>query len=341
MIGEGVYFGLDANIYHEAPYLSASGIKSLLVSPLEFWTFSHMNPKKPKRDTDALKIGNAYHKRILEGRAAFYDEFVAEFDRSDYPHALDTATDIREVMRDKGLKLSGNKPELISRLRESDPTIEIMDDIYNNWLKNEAKGKTIVSKEVVERIEISAAMIENDPQLGKCFTGGYPEVSVIWQENGVFFKARLDYLKPRAIVDLKTFENFKRKNVESAIYGSMANEKYHIQASFYMEQAAKAIVRLVKQGKVFGCHDKEFLSKLSKAQDHDFYFVFQQKGLVNIARGAKFPRNSMFSCGQVAIEEAITIYKRCLETFGTDPWIDTSPIFEMDDGRFPVYATEL
>ena len=48
----------------------------------------------------------------------------------------------------------------------------------------------------MRRIEIAAAMIEHHPELRHCFIGGYAEVTVIWFEDGLWFKARFDYLKP-------------------------------------------------------------------------------------------------------------------------------------------------
>ena len=64
----------------------------------------------------------------------------------------------------------------------------------------------------------------------------------MWTENDIRFKARFDYLKPKAIVDLKTFGNFMNKPIDSAIYSAMASGKYHIQAAFYMRafQAARS-----------------------------------------------------------------------------------------------------
>ena len=49
----------------------------------------------------------------------------------------------------------------------------------------------------------------------RAMTGGYSEVSIFWIDpgSGVRLKARLDYLKVKAIVDLKTFSNSLGKPV--------------------------------------------------------------------------------------------------------------------------------
>jgi hypothetical protein len=51
-------------------------------------------------------------------------------------------------------------------------------------------------------------------------------------------KARLDYLKPRAIVDLKTVGNPHGKPVAQAVNVALANYRYHVQAAVYQEAAA-------------------------------------------------------------------------------------------------------
>src|SRR3546814_14526079 len=63
------------------------------------------------------------------------------------------------------------------------------------------------------------SMIEKHPDLSKAFSGGHPEVSIFWQDEqtGISCKARLDYLKARAIVDLKTFSNPLSKPIDKAI----------------------------------------------------------------------------------------------------------------------------
>lgn len=340
---EGLYFGLDDDVYHSLPYLSASGIKKILISPMDFWATSWMNPLKKEQteDSDAKIIGKAYHKRILEGRDAFYDYYTPEFDTAAHIHLPKTNDDLKEILRQRGLSVSGNKPDLMARLKASDPTIEFYDEVYASWRETEAFGKIPLNHDLIARIEVSAAMIENHPELRKFFNGGYPEVSVIWQDQGIFFKSRFDYLKPRAISDLKTFENMMGKPVDKAIYYAMASQKYHIQSSFYMEHAARKAVEFAQKGRVFGFATKGFLTLLSQAEQHDFYFLFQQKGIAPVARGFKFPRDMMFGCGMQAIEDAIKKYKDCLSVYGESPWVDPEPIQNFEDSQFPVFATEL
>lgn len=347
---DGLYFGLDDSVYHSLPYLSASKLKTILVSPFNYWASSEMNPlRKPapprKRvvtNSDFMEIGRAYHKRILEGADAFYDSYCTDFDVSAYPDALKTSTEIQEALRNRGLPVSGNKDELTRRLKMSDPTAIFFDEIYMEWQANEVDKKIIIEAEIIQKIEFATAMIEKNPHLSKCFQGGYPEVTVIWtDDDGIRYKSRFDYLKPKAIIDYKGFDNSKNRKIESAIYMAMATYKYHIQAAFYMGRAAYKAVEFAKKGQVFGFATRDFLTKLAATDTHDFYFVFQQKGFAPVAEGWKFGRSSMYGCGETAVDDAIKIYKQCLAKYGSDPWVDPKPIQEFDDANFPIFATEL
>lgn len=337
---EGLYFGLSEDEYHALPCLSASGIKSLLISPTDFWTWSWMNPNKPSGDTEARIIGTAYHKRILEGKDAFYNRYCYDFNPSDYPNMIKTMDDLKEELSKHGIAPKGKKSDYISTLLSVDPDAQIYDRIYSSW-ESQRGDKQPLSAELIGRIEQAAAMIENHPQLSKCFSGGYPEVSVVWTDDGVPFKARFDYLKPNVVIDLKTFQNTMGKPIDRAIYYACASNKYHIQASFYLDRAMTRAIRFARDGKTHGDVSKDFITNLSKCTDPKFMFVFQQKGYASLARGLIFPKNSMFLCGLAAIDKAIQDFKENRDLYGTAPWVDRSPIVEMDDNLFPVFATEL
>lgn len=337
----GIYFGLDEAEYHAAHALSASGIKWLRISPLDFWARSSMNPdREPEEESQAKVIGKAYHKRIAEGRAAFLASFAPEVDPKDYPTALRTVDDLKEAIAGLGAKPKGkSKGDLIAQLAALDPTAKV-------WSLIEADhaaihdGRTMLPADLIRRIEISAAMIEKHPDLRKAFTGGYPEVSIFWTdpEYGIPMKSRLDYLKRAAVVDLKTFENGNGMPIDKAIARAIANYKYHIQARLYLD-AVREARKHIKAGRVFGQVDPAFLDAVAKSDGHTFMLVFQQKGPAPVARGKILPR-IILDIGSQEIEDAKRIYAQCRETYGADPWIDASPVEEMDSTAFPAYITD-
>lgn len=342
----GIYFGLPEADYHAVPALSFSGIKALMISPLEFWHRAPwLNPKAEQRETDSLELGQAYDCRVIEGKARFDDLYAPALDPADYPEALRTIEDLKAALGDKakGLKTKG---ELIGRLLGIDPAAEIWDNIKIAH-SAEHEGKTLLSPGAYGRVQVAAAMIEKHPDLGRAFSGGYPQVSIFWtdEETDVSMKARLDYLKTRAVVDLKTFGNPFDKPIDRAVTYAMASYKYHIQATLYLE-AVERIKALLRDGDAkidraaFGVEQARFLEAMCAVQDHTFLFVFQQTGGAPIARGYQFTKGLVYDCAKVVIGEAQEIYRRCVETYGTDPWIDTAPIRAFDDSEFPAFMTD-
>ena len=334
-IPDGVHFGLPADDYFAISALSASGLKNLLISGPDFWYRTPwLNPNYVDEDSEAKFIGRAYHTRILEGKNAFDELYAPEFDAP--PDCIRTVDELKDALIKFGIeKPKGLKPDLIGQLLALQPGALIFDEMKTDYHVLH-HGKEFMSHGLIAKIETAAAMIEKHPETSKCFSGGYPEVTIIWTENDIRFKARMDYLKPKAIVDLKTFANFLNKPTDSAIYSAMASGKYHIQAAHYM-RAFEAAKRLPVWD---GC-TAEFRQQLEECVEPGFYFVCQAKGLAPLARVKKFTRGSLWSCGEVAIDEAIHRFRHFMELYGELPWVDQEPIGEFLDDHFPAYTTDL
>lgn len=340
----GIFFGLDEAEYHAVPALSNSGIKNLLISPLDFWARSWLNPDRENEESPFMELGKAYHKRILEGRDAFYRQYAVALDPADYPNALRTVEELKAALPE-GAKRGGSKADLIARIAEASPDAEIWDTLEREHAEFHA-GKTLLSAKAIRRLEVSAAMIEKHPDLGRAFTGGMPEVSIFWRgrydEELVPMKARLDYLKTQAIVDLKTHGNAQGKPIDRAVAAAMASQKYHIQAAVYQDavEAAKAMLRDGSADLVHGEVDGAWLKALTEANEHAFLFVFQATGVAPVARGYQMTRSLTFDCGRIAANEAKRRFLENMKLFGSDPWVDQTPVRPFDDTEFPAYMTE-
>lgn len=357
-IGEGIYFGMPEKLYHAIPALSASGMKNILVSAPDFYFNSWLNPLREEdaEDDDAKewqKFGRASHTRILEGKKVFDDLYCVEFLAPE--GCLDTVADLKSYCSVNGIDTKGSskwaKPDWVSQVKFHNPHVLIL-DIEKEKYYRETGGKVQLSQKDMRRIEIAAAMIEKHPHLQHAFTGGHAEVSVVWLEDGLWFKARFDYLKPHAIVDLKTFRNMKNKPLDGphggVLYEVMAGLKYHIQAYHYTRAGVKAIefarkgITTTYSAQRFG-PDPDFLKALAAASDiHEFFFVFQKKGGAPLARGKKFmATGAMMDCARASIERAISLFRKYSEMYGEEIWVDDTPITDFDDIKFPAYAVEL
>lgn len=339
---DGIYFGLPEDQYHAAPALSNSGIKWLKVSPLDFYMRSWMNPEYQPEESKFMTEGSAWHKRVLEGREAFYGAYAAALDPADHPDALKSQDDLKEACKLLGLKVGGSKNDLTARLIENGFQGPIWSDLLAEHGRQNV-GKTLLPFDLIARVEKQAAMIERHPDISRCFSGGYPEVSIFWtdEEAGVPMKARLDYLKFLAIVDLKTHSNPLGKSQERAAYNAISSGRYHIQTAVYWT-AVEHAVEHVKAGRIFGDADRDWCKRFADADpsQRQFVFVLQQTGLAPVARAFVMPRMSVFDIGKMEMRAGMQTFANCWRTFGTDPWIDLTPITTLDDAGFPAWLSD-
>lgn len=337
----GVYFSMPEDQYHATPALSASGIKNLLISPLDYWhNCPWLNPDYKHTEADHFAFGHGADTFICEGEDAFNERFAPYLSKDDHPDALDGTSDLKAALRGLGEKVTGNKADLIERLAKADPSAQIWDRLQSDYGRANT-GKTFLTFDQIAEIRKSAAMIHSHPMLSKCFSGGYPQVSVMWhdEEWDVAMKCRFDYWKPKPVVDLKTFANQMNKPIDRAIAGAMATYKYHIQAGLYMRAADRG-VEMMRTG-LADC-DAETAKRFTSVdpEERGFIFVFQQKGPVPNTRGRIFPRHATHATALSQIAMAAAEYKRHVEHFGDAPWIDLSEITAFADEDFPPWTFE-
>jgi len=352
-LDDGIYFGLDEEIYHAQHRLSNSGMKWLRASPMDFWIRSWLNESPipvPPDDTFAKTLGRAYHKRIIEGREEFDRHFVLRPDPNDHPDALVSHNDLKARCKELDLKVGGTKVDLIARLLEhygclglAGDDIEIWDRIETEHAK-EHLGKTYLNEDVIKRIEVAGQMLDRHPVLCKAFGGGQPEVSVLWtdRDTGVRMKCRYDYLKPRAIVDLKSYSNPHSKPSSIAVATAVANGRYQAQVATYLEAATYLPELLRKVRPPQDVDTKEFTKwcKMMVEPEKEFLFVFQQTGIAPVTVARIFPRNLTYDVAHINMRSTINLFKEYHDHFGTNPWVDNNPIEAFADEDFPAYINE-
>jgi hypothetical protein len=342
----GIFFGMSEEDYFSVQALSASGIKWLRQSPLDYWARQPwLNPNyEPEEESFARTLGKAYHKRILEGAEAFATNYAPKLEADE--HMLVTIDHLKAELEKRGLPKTGKtKQELIDKLLEHAPSCGSM-----IWAVKEAlylqdhAGKVFLPQGVIDRIELAAAMIEKSPTLGQAFRGGYPEVSIFWmdEETGCPCKCRVDYLKPKAIVDLKTISEEHGREFARAVDRDFANYRYAFQATHYI-QGVDAALDLMKEGQIFGGVPLTFTEAMINAdpEQRRSLYVFQQKGPAPIACGKVFNRQgAMFQICAAHLETARRTHVEYMAKFGADPWVTDYPITEFQDDEVPPWATE-
>jgi hypothetical protein len=353
--GEGLFFGMPDHVYHSIPALSTGGTKKMASSPMLFWaSCPWLNENYEEREAEEhFDVGHAYHCRILEGAEEYAKRYAIGLDKKQHPNALDTLKDIRAAYPE-GIKPKGaSKRECFDNLKQFDGTVELWDDLLAEH-ERANEGKTMIPAKINHQIEIAAAMIEKDPELGQALTGGYPEVSFFWicAKTGVPMKARVDYLKIKTMVDLKSLQNTQERSIENAIRMDIANRRYGLQPSVYFE-GAREVRKLVREKgsaaiTVWGAEgvreaEVEWAKKwAAHTMPDEWLFIYQQKGIAPVTRGLFWPRGgtTKMLCDDIVLRMKRR-FRDFAETFGTDPWIDHAPIYDLDDESLPPWTTEI
>lgn len=300
LIPDGVYFALDEDAYHADPALGSTDIKRLLVSPPDYWWNSKFNPAKPE-DTDTPS--RKFGRAVHKVVLEGREAFDALYAPAEHPGNIKAGKDERENIK--------------------------------------AAGKIALVRKDYDRIVAAGTFISANPALANAFSGGMPEVSVFWtRDDGVRCKCRIDYLKTRASVDLKSVANINEHPFEDQCRTHFDRYMYDVQAEHYRE-GRELIKQFVASGNVFGKCDQSWFIELAEVDNFASVFVFWQSTGAPVTWAIMLsPGNPILEESRTEIEYAIKLYRQYLEKFGSDSaWALTEPIEELDitDLRFRTY----
>lgn len=337
---DGIYFGLDKDEYHRDPALGSTDIKMLLKHPGDYWWQSWRNPSYEPKATNFLDWGNAFHSLILEGEEDFKDRYYRGPAKRDFPGLMVTMEDLRKFLRGVGKATTGTKEVLVQRVLDHEPAAPVWDKIVKDSVVL-AEGRYILDHVDYDTVVLSSKMITKNPECSKAFVNGYPEVSIFWEQAGVRCKARIDYLRLKANIDLKSIRNWKSKSFRDACIDEIFASGYDIQAAHYLN-ARSQIPALIKAGRVFGDVSRAWLDRLAdetaKASvlKHSWIFYQAEGAPIAIREDWGSHMRHFVDC-QNAIVDALRIYTRHVEVFGDDIWVDVSPRQELTDGEVPAW----
>lgn len=352
----GVYFNIPDKVYHASPGLSSSGIKNLLISPLDFWVAS-VDPEREDVDTEANIFGRAMHRRTLEGKEDFYNHYAILPAKEDYPDTHYTLDQLKMLCTQNRVCREKTRAGTIANLVQEVPGVEIFDNIIDKF-KVANEGKIILRADQGREIETRHEIIDMHPDAQKAFRNGRAEVSIFWrdEETGLLLKSRIDYLKINASVDLKTFTNQRRAPVDRAIGMSVAQYQYHIQGFFYKRavEAAKKMLINEKPSEhileyISSPANSDFIEALIECPEHDFWFVFIESGKAPNIRVRRLDKkspegstNSYWHAAEIAFNRGVEIYKAFKEAHPdpATPWHEYVRWSPFEDHDFPLYMLD-
>ncbi|MCE9565822.1 MAG: PD-(D/E)XK nuclease-like domain-containing protein [Planctomycetes bacterium] len=331
--------------YQAAEGLSCSGMKHLAVSPLNYW-HHHLNPNAdPRSETAALRFGKAAHCLGLEpGR--FAERFALKLSADDFPGALVTTDDMKAFLAAHGLpKSAKRKQDLIDRIVASGiPAV-----IWDHELAKHAElnvGKTLLGQEESSLIQRAAAVLAEDPYARAALTGGMPEVSFFVREpdTGVMLKARMDYVRPTATFDLKTFSNSRGKPTDKAVFEAIYYENYHLQCVVYHTVRELARQQLASgQIATYGNVSEAWLKDFTECSNHGFGFVFIESSepfdlrIVQLkdAEVSGAEMNVYWNVAGMQMDDLTRLYRACRDRYGAEPWREVRAPHVLQDIDIP------
>jgi hypothetical protein len=291
-LSDGVYFGLDADVYHAQHRLSPSGMTNMIEGPSAWWARSWLNPDYEDRKTDAMILGSAYHCARLEPEA-FMERYYRKLDKDDYGETLlTTDTAVKARLKDLGQTqaIAGElATERAQRLLAADPDAliwSVLEELYK--LDNE--GKQEISADQWEKIARDARNFRTNPEIEALVSGGAPEVSILYTcpNTGAPMKTRPDYLAPAHYVDLKTWDmKASGKPGNRAIIDAFCYNGYHRSAWTMLEGLEEARIGNLP---VHTESESDILimdAIRGRKAPLDCWFIFQRRGGVPDIRARK------------------------------------------------------
>lgn len=273
---------LSNDQYQALPQRSGSFLHRLLVHSPAKAMFGEIPARK------ALDFGIWSHAMILEP-ARFKAAYARDFDPSAYESILSTATEMSAWLKERGLKVSGSKGELIERILATGEPAHIEEVEREKFRAALPAGTEFIPVKDFDKIELMRHAIMADPERAKMLANGHAELSIVTDE----FKCR-----PDLITDGAWIVNYKStQNAEPEKFGRNATDYgYPMRAVLECE--------LFKQ--MYGDYPAGYAIL---AQEKDSPYLCKTFVIYDAKRGDEQPNAWLYGRKQLA--DAIKLYRKC------------------------------
>ncbi len=316
----GIYFNLEASRYHNDPALGSGDLRRILKSAPDYWWSSSLNPLNHGRQVEA-DVGEEFGDAVPDDVPPEKLSHALLFGRACHTCILDGEFEFRT------LYAPTDNPGNVKAGKDERARIRL-------------NGMTPLKRADFDRILVAGSLIRANPQIAPAFEGGAREVSVFWRTpDGVPLKCRFDNLKRRVVADLKTIRNTRQKDFYAACRLRLTEHRLDIQAEHYLEGRAQ-LAQFVREDRVFGDHDPEWLDDVASAEDYTFCFAFWQADGAPISWGFYLtPGNPILSDhARPAVDRALARYREFTAKFNAgDAWLLSEPVQELDLSELPVF----
>ncbi len=234
---------------------------------------------------------------------------------------------------DKGSPAKGTrKDDVIRHALSLDPGVSILQEIERRHV-TENQGKEILPLDSWTRLDSAVHALKDEPSVQKLLSDGKSEVPYFVQDpsSGVGLKAKMDWVAPDFIVDLKTFSQQRGKSIDRCVNDAIWYEQYYRKAFFY------SMVRAISEGENWATRKSEFvLVFVESTPPHEVRIKMLRPKFAGNA-------NLFWERGRIEVMDCIRKYKEYMENFGPDkPWRYAAEIDTLQDEELPTglsYAT--
>ena len=176
--------------------------------------------------------------------------------------------------------------------------------------------KLKIAEEDYYRIIESVKLLRSTKKVGMFLQGAVSEVTIIFDYEGLRFKARHDIFGPLCTVDPKTAGRLD----EWVIKRDFEHYGYDIQLFLYKLSRTRFKEQfLAGEAHVYGAADPTFFQKFMTQTHYEFLFLFQRSTPPHPFK-AIMPEDDTEEAGRQRAELGAQIFKTNLRLYGENPW---------------------
>jgi hypothetical protein len=294
--------GIYGNISN-ADYHGGDGVSNSMLNVLRDKSPMHLKALRDaandNQPTAAQRIGTAFHMLVLEPEL-FDESYVMPMVMPE--GTLSTTDDLKAALKDAGEKVSGTKPELISRLKAVRPDALIADELKHAYAVSNA-GRTIITIEERDQLYAMREAVMAHPSANKILTGCkyVTEHSVYARDpgTGILRRVRPDLWRFDGIVgDLKTTDDASPEGFARSI----AKWGYDVQHPYYLDTLNLALDQAAPD---------DFAKHPTKAEA--FVFIVVEKSAPYAVQVYVLDDESE-ALGRAKYRSALNTYAECVRT---------------------------
>lgn len=207
-----------------------------------------------------------------------------------------------------------------------------------------ASGVAVLTEAEAVAVRQMAHLILNHPDTA-AIGSGLRELAVVWEEDGLRFRARFDAILPAFSVDLKTYGggNVQGRSPKDTAMRLIANRNYDVQRAHY-HTAREKLIEAAREGRIFGdvgADDISRLAQITHRKSWAWVWLFYQR--LDHASGdapvvmpiAVEPEDPSHISGRRKIETALANYRSYVARFGLEtPWAQINRLTWAEDTDF-------